>query len=78
MRYLMFSLVAVVGFSTVGSAKANWTIAPPGSEKSKEIASADIMQRPNRPLHVYGTWYRWTHRHDQAATPSTGSTPGVK
>jgi hypothetical protein len=66
MRYLMFTLVAVAGLIDIGSANANWTIAPPGSEKSKEIASENIMERPNRPLHVYGTWVRWTHRRDQS------------
>ncbi len=83
MRYLMFALAIVVGFSTIGSAKGNWTIAPPGSERSKEIASENIMDRPNRPLHVYGTWYRWSHRHDpsamqSSATTSNGSTPVAK
>ncbi len=63
MRYLLFALIVVVGMVEVGSVQvATWTIAPPGTERSKEIKSMDIMQRPNRPLHFYGDIVRLANR----------------
>jgi len=59
MRCLLFGLVATVGLIDAAAVKANnWTIAPPGSERSKEIKAMDIRERPNRPLHVYGDFVR--------------------
>jgi hypothetical protein len=48
------------------SAQANWTIAPPGTERSKEIHAMNILERPNRPLHFYGDTVRWAHRRSEA------------
>jgi hypothetical protein len=63
MRELVFAVVALVGFVAVDSVgAANWTVAPPGSARSEEIKSQDILNRPNRPLHVYGDFVRWEHR----------------
>jgi hypothetical protein len=54
MRFFLFALIAIVGLIDVGTASAAWTIAPPGSQKSKDIKAMNIMDRPNRLLHVYG------------------------
>jgi len=63
MRQLALAVVASIGFVAVDSAvAANWTMAPPGSARSEEIKSQDILNRPNRPLHVYGDFVRWEHR----------------
>lgn len=62
MRYLLFAMVAIAGLMDVGSASASWTIAPPGTEKSKEIKSMDILDRPNRVLHFYGDAVRLANR----------------
>jgi hypothetical protein len=63
MRELVLAMVTLVGLVAVDSAvAANWTMAPPGSARSEEIKSQDILSRPNRPLHVYGDFVRWEHR----------------
>ncbi len=62
MRYLIFVMVVLVGLIEIGSAQAAWTIAPPGTDRSKEIKAMNIMERPNRPLHVYGDVVRLANR----------------
>ncbi|HEY2880903.1 MAG TPA: hypothetical protein VGJ15_00685 [Pirellulales bacterium] len=62
MKRLLIAAVIVAGMFDVGSARASWTIAPPGSEKSKEIKEMDIMDRPNRLLHFYGDAVRMANR----------------
>ena len=63
MRYLLFALIAIVGLVEVGSTQAaTWTIAPPGTARSKEIHELNIMERPSRPLHIYGDAVRLAHR----------------
>ena len=63
MRFLAYALVAVVCLVEVGSVSANpWTIAPPGTAKSKEIKQMNIMERPNRLLHFYGDAVRMANR----------------
>jgi hypothetical protein len=63
MRYLLFGLIATAGLIDAAAVKAStWTIAPPRSERSKEIKAMDIMERPNRPLHVYGDFVRMGSR----------------
>ena len=62
MRHLLFAMVAIAGLIDIGSASAGWTIAPPGTEKSKEIKSMDILDRPNRVLHFYGDAVRLANR----------------
>jgi len=51
---------------SAASAQANWTVAPPGTERSKEIHAMNILERPNRPLHFYGDTVRWAHRRTEA------------
>jgi len=62
MRKTLLALVAVIALLDIGTAKAAWTIAPPGSEKSKEIKQMDILDRPNRLLHFYGDSVRFANR----------------
>ncbi len=63
MRYLLLGLILTAGLVCANSAlAANWTIAPPGTERSKEIKSMDILERPNRVLHFYGDTVRLTNR----------------
>jgi hypothetical protein len=62
MRKLLIAVVALVALAEVGPASASWTIAPPGSEKSKEIKEMNIMDRPNRLLHFYGDTVRLANR----------------
>ena len=62
MRKTLLALVAVVALLDIGTANAAWTIAPPGSTKSKEIKQMDIMDRPNRVLHFYGDTVRMANR----------------
>jgi hypothetical protein len=62
MRKLLFAAVALVMLANVVPASAAWTIAPPGTEKSKEIHDMNIMDRPNRVLHFYGDTVRLMNR----------------
>ncbi len=62
MRHLLFALVAVACLIDIGTAQASWTVAPPGTEKSKEIKQMDILDRPNRVLHFYGDTVRLMNR----------------
>ena len=62
MRKLLIAMVAIVALAEVIPASASWTIAPPGSEKSKEIKEMNIMDRPNRLLHFYGDTVRLANR----------------
>ena len=62
-RVLVLTLALLM---TTGSAKASWTIAPPGTERSKDIHAMNILDRPNRPLHFYGDTVRWAHRRAEA------------
>lgn len=62
MRYILFALIAIAGLVDVGTASASWTIAPPGTQKSKEIKQMNIMDRPNRILHFYGDAVRLANR----------------
>ncbi len=63
MRYVLYALIAAFALLGVGVAEAApWTIAPPGTERSKEIKAMDIMNRPNRPLHIYGDVVRLANR----------------
>jgi hypothetical protein len=63
MRYLLLALILSAGMNWANSAFAgNWTIAPPGTERSKEIKSMDILDRPNRVLHFYGDTVRLANR----------------
>lgn len=62
MRYILTAIVLVVFSLEVIPASAQWTIAPPGTKRAKEIKSMDILDRPNRPLHIYGTWVRLRNR----------------
>ena len=61
-RNFLLAVVAVAAMMDVMTASAAWTIAPPGSEKSKEIAQMNIMDRPNRVLHFYGDAVRLANR----------------
>jgi hypothetical protein len=65
MRYVLFAVVAAVGLIDIAPARAAWTIAPPGSEKSKEIKEMNIMDRPNRLLHFYGDAVRMANRRSR-------------
>jgi len=56
------AIFAVTISLAAASAQANWTIAPPGTGRSKEIHAMNILERPNRPLHFYGDTVRWAHR----------------
>jgi hypothetical protein len=59
----LFALVAIAGLVFVDSASANsWTVALPNSQRGEAIHSMDIMERPNRPLHVYGDFVRLRNR----------------
>jgi hypothetical protein len=62
MRKLLIAVVALVVLAEVIPASASWTIAPPGTEKSKEIKEMNIMDRPNRLLHFYGDTVRLANR----------------
>ena len=62
MRKLLIAMVALVALADVIPASASWTIAPPGTEKSKEIKEMNIMDRPNRVLHFYGDAVRLANR----------------
>jgi hypothetical protein len=63
MRSLLLGLILTTGLVCANSAFAgNWTIAPPGTERSKEIKSMDILERPNRVLHFYGDTVRLSNR----------------
>jgi hypothetical protein len=63
MRFFVFSLVAIAALATSGTAGANsWTVAPPGSQRSKDIKSENILDRPNRVLHFYGDAVRFANR----------------
>ena len=59
-------ILAVAILMSAAAAKASWTIAPPGTERSKEIHAMNILDRPNRPLHFYGDSVRWAHRRTEA------------
>jgi len=60
-----FAILAVTISLVAASAQASWTIAPPGTERSKEIHAMNILDRPNRPLHFYGDTVRWAHRRSE-------------
>lgn len=60
-----FAILALMVSLAASSAQANWTIAPPGTERSKEIHAMNILERPNRPLHFYGDTVRWAHRRTE-------------
>lgn len=62
MRHVVFAMVALLGLIDIGSAGAAWTVAPPGTEKSKEIKEMNILDRPNRMLHFYGDAVRLANR----------------
>jgi hypothetical protein len=55
---LSLAIAAVWTLVELASASAAWTVAVPFSPKAQAIRSQDIMSRPNRPLHVYGTMVR--------------------
>jgi hypothetical protein len=59
------AILAVTISLVAASAQASWTIAPPGTERSKEIHAMNILDRPNRPLHFYGDTVRWAHRRSE-------------
>jgi hypothetical protein len=59
------AILAVTVLMSAVSAQASWTIAPPGTERSKEIHAMNILERPNRPLHFYGDTVRWAHRRSE-------------
>jgi hypothetical protein len=61
MRYILAAVLVTV-FLGPSLVDAQWTIAPPGTKRSKEIKSMDILDRPNRPLHIYGTIVRLRNR----------------
>jgi hypothetical protein len=61
-RIFIYSLIALLAFTEARAASAAWTIAPPGTAKSKQIKSMPIMERPNRLLHVYGDAVRLANR----------------
>jgi hypothetical protein len=65
-RKFLLAIVAVAAMMDVTTASASWTIAPPGSEKSKEIAQMNILDRPNRMLHFYGDAVRLANRRREA------------
>jgi hypothetical protein len=66
MRKFLLAIVAIAAIVDVIPASAAWTIAPPGSEKSKEIAEMNILDRPNRLLHFYGDAVRLANRRREA------------
>jgi hypothetical protein len=66
MRKLLLAMVTVVALIDVAPVHAAWTIAPPGTEKSKEIKDMDILDRPNRVLHFYGDAVRLANRRREA------------
>jgi hypothetical protein len=39
--------------------RVQWTIALPFTKEARRIHSHDLMDRPNRPLHIYGNIVRW-------------------
>ena len=65
MRKFLLAVVAVAAMMDVATASASWTVAPPGSQKSKEIAQMNIMDRPNRVLHFYGDAVRLANRRQK-------------
>jgi hypothetical protein len=63
MRYLLLGLILTAGMIGANSAFAgNWTVAPPGTQRSKDIKAMEILDRPNRVLHVYGDAVRLSNR----------------
>jgi hypothetical protein len=62
----IIAILAVTILLAAASAQASWTIAPPGTERSKEIHAMNILERPNRLLHFYGDTVRWAHRRSEA------------
>ncbi|HZZ29380.1 MAG TPA: hypothetical protein VFE46_15390 [Pirellulales bacterium] len=66
MRRVLFAIVAVMALIDVAPVNAGWTIAPPGTEKSKDIKELDILDRPNRVLHFYGDAVRLANRRREA------------
>jgi hypothetical protein len=62
MRKFLLAVVAVAALMDAAPAMASWTIAPPGTEKSKEIKEMNILDRPNRVLHFYGDAVRLANR----------------
>ena len=67
MRRIVIALVMVAGLIDIASARAGWTVAPPGTEKSKEIKEMDILDRPNRVLHFYGDTVRLANRRREVS-----------
>jgi len=65
-RKFLLAIVAVAAMVDVLPASAAWTIAPPSTEKSKEIKEMNIMDRPNRLLHFYGDTVRLANRRREA------------
>jgi hypothetical protein len=65
-RQFLLAIVAVAAMVDVLPASAAWTIAPPGTEKSKEIKDINILDRPNRLLHFYGDAVRLANRRSNA------------
>jgi len=63
---LRIAILAVTILLSAASAQANWTVAPPGTERSKEIHAMNILERSNRSLHFYGDTVRWAHRRTEA------------
>ncbi len=62
MRYVLAAVVLGAFLLGTRPAHAQWTIAPPGTKRAKEIKSMDMLDRPSRPLHIYGTFVRWMNR----------------
>ena len=61
-RIASLAVAVLLGASSV---QASWTVAPPGTERSKEIHAMNILDRPSRPLHFYGDTVRWAHRRSE-------------
>ncbi|HTQ40803.1 MAG TPA: hypothetical protein VMJ32_17405 [Pirellulales bacterium] len=66
MRRFLLAIVAIVALVDVAPVRASWTVAPPGTEKSKEIKEMNILDRPNRVLHFYGDAVRLANRRRDA------------
>jgi hypothetical protein len=66
MRKFLLAVVAVAMLIDVAPAMAAWTIAPPGTQKSKDIKEMNILDRPNRVLHFYGDAVRLANRRREA------------
>ena len=78
MRTIMYAAVTTAGL--FGAALAEAANFDPRvitfGEARQEIQSTPVLQRPNRPLHIYGNAARRRHQRGASAGPSVGASAG--